>query len=293
MSARMFIFLFGAAYICYQVLATDYYLGEMMVESNVTLEAQTILSALNTAKLQVEIPIQSSHLVTVLHTELVAECVIVGDESSCSCSVGYIWSNEVCYTYNCCRETTCKQNVSHITPLCIAKVQVRITGSVTLNTGTWDGTQSSKLTDGFKLLNGFENLNVTGPRSDNKVADFEATVTVKMTTQKLLNIVTDLETNLKAVLQVNTEGMVTIESPNGTVCYESEPTLKCTYEEVTSSAAWYMSRGNSRFGLNNGSVVKLHHNCASAASCVAVTLKEVTGIWSGKYKAEIKIKLKL
>lgn len=52
------------------------------------------------------------------------ECLITGDETSCNCSVGYIWSNDVCYSSSdtCCREETCKKNVSHIVPLCIPKV---------------------------------------------------------------------------------------------------------------------------------------------------------------------------
>lgn len=51
------------------------------------------------------------------------ECLIVGDETTCNCSAGYIWSNEVCYSFSCCRETICSRNVSLITPLCVAKTK--------------------------------------------------------------------------------------------------------------------------------------------------------------------------
>lgn len=58
-----------------------------------------------------------------LFVPLPVECLIVGDETTCNCSVGYVWSNEVCYTSGCCTETTCKKNVSLITPLCVAKTK--------------------------------------------------------------------------------------------------------------------------------------------------------------------------
>lgn len=80
--------------------------------------------------------------------------------------------------------------------------------------------------------------------------------------------------------------MVTIESPENNVCYESSPILKCTFEEKTDSAGWNMSRKYERFELNDGSVVKLNKDCANNKdeSCVQVTLQGVTGIWDGKYK---------
>ncbi|XP_033504313.2 adhesion G protein-coupled receptor F4 [Epinephelus lanceolatus] len=281
MRCGAFLFLIGAVHICLQVIAAEnVYIAELMVESNVTLEAQTLLSAWNKTDLQVNQTIT----VTVSTPELVAECRIVGDESTCNCSTGYIWSNEVCYNYNCCRETSCTQNVSHITPLCVAKVKVRITGSVTK--GTWDSSIEGKLEAEFGRLNGFEFLNVTELRSGNTVANFEAAVSIKLKTSKLQETVKNLETKLKAAVQVETEGMVTIESPESAVCYESEPELKCTLEEKTDSSGWNMSRQDSRFELSEGSVVKLNHTCTTKEnmSCVAVKLQKVTGIWAGLYE---------
>lgn len=81
-------------------------------------------------------------------------------------------------------------------------------------------------------------------------------------------------------------GMVTIESPGTTVCYQSSPVLKCVFEEATGSAGWNMSSKNESFELNNGSVVQLNHSCSTEKykSCVAVTLHRVTGLWAGKYR---------
>ncbi|XP_049446606.1 adhesion G-protein coupled receptor F3 isoform X3 [Epinephelus fuscoguttatus] len=80
--------------------------------------------------------------------------------------------------------------------------------------------------------------------------------------------------------------MVTIESPEFAVCYESVPELKCTLEEKTDSSGWNMSRPDRRFELSEGSVVKLNHKCTTKEnmSCVAVKLQKVTGIWAGLYE---------
>ncbi|XP_031733169.1 adhesion G protein-coupled receptor F5-like [Anarrhichthys ocellatus] len=121
-----FILVFGTL-LDKKVLAEveDVYIAELMVESKVTLEANTVLSALNLNTAVSDST--TSNQVTVSHSELVAECLIVGDESNCNCSTGYTWSNPVCYKYNCCRETPCTKNMSQITPLCVAKVKGLVT----------------------------------------------------------------------------------------------------------------------------------------------------------------------
>ncbi|KAM6906827.1 adhesion G-protein coupled receptor F3 [Lycodopsis pacificus] len=283
MCSRVFVFLIGVVHIYFQVLAVvqDVYIAELMVESNVTLEANTVLSALRLTP-------AVSDLVTVSQSELVAECLIVGDESTCNCSTGYTWSNLVCYSYNCCRETPCAQNVSQITPLCVAKVEVHINGSVTMNEDTWDNTKIPTLQTQFEKLNGFDFLNVTGPRPDTtNVVDFEVAVSVKCPTSKLQTIVANLESSLGAVLQLDTFGLVTIEAPEAAVCYRSVPVLKCSFEETTGSVGWTLSTQYQRAELNNGKVVNLESICATPPeynSCATVTLQEVTGIWAGVYE---------
>nr|XP_020487140.1 adhesion G-protein coupled receptor F3-like isoform X1 [Labrus bergylta] len=286
MCAKLFMFLIGAAFIAHQLAAEEVYIAELMVESNVTLEAQTVLSALDQiTELQVT-DSSGNHAVTMRHDGLVAECLLFGDDTYCNCSENYIWSNEVCYTYNCCREATCNQNVSYIAPLCVAKVKVQMNGSVTLKDTTWDPSKTTMLEQGFAGLNGFEFLNVTGERLSGNIADFEATVSVKFPHSKLQEVMTALETKLGAVLLVDTLGMVTIESPDSSVCYNSTPTLKCTFEENTDSAGWHMSRENKRYELDRGIVVKLNNSCSTDEykSCIQVTLQGVTGIWAGTYE---------
>ncbi|XP_030262132.1 adhesion G protein-coupled receptor F5 [Sparus aurata] len=283
MCSRAIIFLVGAVYICHQVLAANVFIAELLVESNVTLEAQTILTALNeTGAITV-----NNTKVTFSEHRLIAECLIVGDETTCNCSVGYVWSNEVCYTSDCCTETTCKKNVSLITPLCVAKTKVDINGTITLaSTLTWDSTKTNTLETTLKKLNGFEGVNVTAQREGNTIVEFEAAVHVRLNTSQLQKLVYDLEGSLTGKLKVDTSGMVNIESPNSTVCYESTPTLKCKFEEETDSAVWSMSTQHQRFQLNTGIVVELINNCANETykSCTGVILKKVTEIWSGTYE---------
>ncbi|KAF1376295.1 hypothetical protein PFLUV_G00210020 [Perca fluviatilis] len=287
MCFKVFLFLIGAVYINCQIISEDVYIAELMVESNVTLDALTVLGALkNITDLIVTVNVQLPYnaTFTLQRTELIAECLIIGDNTQCNCSTGYIWSNQVCYNFNCCRESPCNQNVSNITPLCIAKVQVRINGSVIRPTPFTITDITTQLQNEFGRLNGFESLNVTN--QSNTVVGFEAAVSVKFNTSTLQSIVTGLESKLQAVLWVDVVGMVTIESPSATVLYESDPVLKCTFEEASGSAGWNMSTQYQRFELNTGSVVKLDYTCVTQEykSCVAVTLQKVTGLWSGTYE---------
>ncbi|XP_028254010.1 adhesion G-protein coupled receptor F2 [Parambassis ranga] len=290
MHSILLMFMIAAAYTYSQVFAEDVYVAELMVESNTTLDAQFILTLLNgTSSLWVTGAGGTNYTVT-LTNSLVAECLVIGDETSCNCSTGYAWSNEVCYKYNCCRETTCRQSVSMVTPLCVDKVEVVINGSIYTGTSIrWDASKGQTVKNSFETLNGLQTVNVTGPRaSDPTIIEFNSAVSVRVDTSKLQEVITSLTAALGAGVQifVDTLGMVNIEVPTTSVCYMSTPELKCTFEEATGSAAWYMSRQEKRFELNNGIVVQLNSICATTdyKSCIAVTLKNLTGIWEGTYE---------
>lgn len=286
MYSKVFIFLTGAVYIYYQVLAQDIYSAEIMVESNVTLDAQTVLSAINSTNLSL-----STQTVQITNTELVAECLIVGTDTNCNCSTNYLWSDEVCYNYNCCRDATCKQNVSYITPLCSPKVQVFINGSVQ-TAAAWNSAKTIMLQNEFQKLNAFQYVNVTGPRNDPTspsllYVDFQVAVSVRVLTSKLQDIVNNLTSLLTATIFVDTLGMVIVEAPETQVCYQSTPKLACKLEESTDSAGWNITTSNQRFELNNGSVVQLNTTCSTNTlyrSCIGVTLNKVTGTWEGTYE---------
>ncbi|XP_077367565.1 adhesion G-protein coupled receptor F3 [Festucalex cinctus] len=296
MSSSMLLYLMGSFYMYYQAYAAGtYYVAELLVESNVTLQAQTIMSVLNaTSNLQGAGDNGAFYTMTLDDRAMVAECQIFGDEYACNCSDGYIWSNEVCNNLNCCSETTCKHNVLIITPVCVAKVQVHLTGNSTLNGTTWDSNRTKEvrncnyLESAFQGLNGFEGLNITSLRLSNSSVDFEVDFSLKFETSKLQRIVSDLEASLGAVFSINSVGMVTIEPTDPFVPYMSELTLKCTLEEASDSSGWKISRMNECYELHNRSVVKVDSNCGTNEnkSCTAVTLRSVTSLWAGMYECE-------
>ncbi|KAK5880480.1 hypothetical protein CesoFtcFv8_023502 [Champsocephalus esox] len=290
MFSRACLFLIGAVYLYAQVIVAEYvFTAELMVASNVTQDANSILLALNTAEVQVD-----TTTVTILKSEVVAECLIIGDETSCNCSTGYIWSNPVCYNYNCCRETPCAQNVSDTTPLCIAKVNVLIKGSVRLNTPEiWGSNDETLLKAAFDVLNGFVSLNVTGERIEGEFTcvDFEANVSVRCSTPKLQAVVDEAQMNLNADISVDTVGMVAINSL-GKVLYQSVAVMTCTFVETNikmDSNGWNLFETvGERFPLNNGTVAKMNPACNSSEFCAQLTIQKVTDIWSGIYECEFK-----
>ncbi|XP_036066551.1 adhesion G protein-coupled receptor F5-like [Oryzias melastigma] len=287
MWTRAFIFLIASIYFI-QVISGEIYVSELTVESNVTLEASTILSSWSNG-LQLQVTDQSgqTQTVTLESREVTAECVVIGDEYNCSCSGGYVWSNEACYNFGCCNDSACLKNVSLVAPLCIPPVNVSINGTAVLSTAV-TAAQKTQIQTELEKLNGVISVTVLTPRSSptisNNIIDFVANASVRFNTTKLQEIVT----NLKAVLVaeytfVDTHGMVTIGAPNKTVDYKSQQNLRCDFDESTDFAGWNLSRTNERFELNNGRQLTVS-SCISTdyPSCVNVTLNEVTGILAGK-----------
>lgn len=76
-------------------VVADIYVAELMVESNATLEAKTILSALSTADLQVTDASGASHPVTLSHSELVAGTFPVQVTEQLTCVV-YVHISNTC-----------------------------------------------------------------------------------------------------------------------------------------------------------------------------------------------------
>ncbi|XP_047244281.1 adhesion G protein-coupled receptor F4 [Girardinichthys multiradiatus] len=272
----------------YQVISQEIYVSEVMVESNVTLTSASILASWNSSTTLTVTDGSTTHTVSISSSELVAECLVVGEDYSCNCSKGYAWSNEVCYYYGCCTEATCTKNVSQATSICVPKTQVRINGSVQLNSGPWDSVKTIVLQDGLKLLNGLVSTITTVPRSlTSPIADFVVNVSVRLDTPKLQDILTSLQSNLSSgPIYVDTKGMTNIYAPSGTVGYLENISLVCTLEEPTGTAGWNLSRQFERFSINNGLQARIYTDCAKEEykSCVAVNLTKVTGAWSGTYE---------
>lgn len=71
----------------YHAVGIDVFIAELMVESNVTLQVNTILSVLNTTSdLQVKDGSGASHTVTLQHSELVAGIMLGHLRSRMSCA---------------------------------------------------------------------------------------------------------------------------------------------------------------------------------------------------------------
>lgn len=85
--------------------------------------------------------------------------------------------------------------------------------------------------------------------------------------------------------------MVTILSPNTTMCYQSSPILTCTLEQATDGVGWNLLKTNERTPLSAGNVVKLNSSCATPdyRSCSGLTLQNVTGSWAGKYRRSTEV----
>ncbi|XP_034017789.1 adhesion G-protein coupled receptor F3 [Thalassophryne amazonica] len=79
--------------------------------------------------------------------------------------------------------------------------------------------------------------------------------------------------------------MVSIDSPNTTVCYNSIVTLKCAFKEPSDHIAWYMYKDSTRSVLCDGTVVTLQ-TCPTETykSCLQVKLNKVTGRWASTYE---------
>ncbi|KAG7259681.1 hypothetical protein CRUP_021686 [Coryphaenoides rupestris] len=105
------------------------------------------------------------------------------------------------------------------------------------------------------------------------IADFEANVSAVFETWKLLEVLGNLEMDLGADIVMDTVGLVEITSTAGPlVCYEATPVLTCTFNEVTSVAVWSLSRGDEFAELGNGSVSQITSGCGTAERPSCVVL---------------------
>ncbi|XP_046877386.1 adhesion G-protein coupled receptor F2 [Hypomesus transpacificus] len=262
-----------------QATGVETYHVEFVIESNVTMDISTVLGSLNPS--QISQP--GSFSVTKLN--LTAVCEIVGDQSTCNCSFGYVWSNAVCDSLRCCKDSSCSANISDFN-ICIPKVTVCLSGLVTaINKLTDSGPDlAKKLTDHFQELNGFKGLNVTGERTTS--ADFEVELSVLFENANLNRVIETLENKLEATITVVSSGLVSIQYPKEIVDYNSHQTLNCTYGRAIDSAGWDLTYGNIKSNINNGIVSEVTFesgNSSSHPSKTNIIIRKVTGNWAGKY----------
>ncbi|XP_056336583.1 adhesion G protein-coupled receptor F5 [Danio aesculapii] len=270
--------LFAALFIISQTSqagSTDVtYWAEVMIEGNKTLNVADYLPGLIGTVLDTG--------VTITGAEIAAECEIVGQNTTCWCGPGYVWSNYVCDNVNkCCNVYQCVANISYFTPLCLPIVNVSLIGTLT---GSSPSVQTMLL-NAFNVLNAFNSLTMqasllTGLNTYSH--NFTVSLSAVFATSKVQGIISTLLTNPAIyTLNVKTLGLVYIEAPTGKLCYNSRQQLNCTSIEAMSKCVWQMSRGDEApLTLGPGSEIMLSDTCTEMS---AVTLLKTNGYWSGTY----------
>ncbi|XP_051952339.1 adhesion G-protein coupled receptor F3-like isoform X1 [Xyrauchen texanus] len=220
--------------------------------------------------------------VTITNAEIVAECEIIGTNSTCWCGRDYVWSNLVCDSVNkCCNVDKCVANISHYTPLCLPKVNVSLSGLLT-------GSSSNVialLDSSFRVLNAFNSLTILNTNKtgiNTYTHNFSVSLSSVFSTTKVQSIINALLNNTTVYsLNVMSLGMVYIEAPEGKVCYNSKQQLNCMSVEQMEKCEWKMVRGDETpLILGPGSELTLSDTCTKTTT---VTLLKTNGYWSGTY----------
>ncbi|XP_061780425.2 adhesion G protein-coupled receptor F4 [Nerophis lumbriciformis] len=231
-----------------------------------------------TSDLQVTNVNGTCHKVTLVESQHVAVCGIVGNTSCCVGCHGNQRMDDNNITCNSGCATLCTQR--------LLPIEVHLNIKAELTATTWDSNKTGQVQTAFGRLNGFQHFKITPLRRSNRSADFQVVLGCKCQTAELQQLVSTLETSLAADIQVHTAGMVTLESVEALVPYMSAPMLKCTFEEMSSGANWKMFGSNGSVELRDSSVVKVDSSCATKEkkSCIVLRLQNITNIWTGTYE---------
>ncbi|KAF4082413.1 hypothetical protein AMELA_G00151540 [Ameiurus melas] len=248
--------------------AQDTYVAEVMIEGNATMDVSAFVS---------EMIMAITTTTSIVDAEIIGECELVGDETTCWCDSNYIWSDLVCDTFStCCNTIQCVANISDITPMCVPQVNVTISGVLTMSSIT---NIQTDLENAFKLLNGFNSF-TTAMISSGQT--FTVTLNATCKSAKLQNIISSIMTTYTFVTNFNmtTTGMVSIEIPQGKVCYNSQYKLNCSTEETMETCTWTLAYPNQYPQLLGiGSEVELLP-CSNQSS---INLLNIKGNWAGTY----------
>ncbi|KAK7150958.1 hypothetical protein R3I93_012026 [Phoxinus phoxinus] len=249
--------------------------AEVMIEGNKTLNVADQLPALINASLD-------TVGVKITNAEIAAECEIIGQNTTCWCGPGYVWSNFVCDSVNkCCNMDKCEANISYSTPLCLPRMNVSLIGMLTGSSST----VTTMLLKAFNVLNAFNSLTMQGSLltgSFTYAHNFTVSLSSLFATSKVQSIIDTLLADPTIYsLNMKSLGMAFIEAPTGKVCYNSKQQLNCTSIEVMSKCVWQMSRGEEvPLILGPGSEIMLSDTCTETTT---VTLLKTSGFWSGTY----------
>ncbi|KAG9282632.1 adhesion G-protein coupled receptor F3-like [Astyanax mexicanus] len=250
------------------------YIAEVMIEGNASLDVSAFLAGLQWL---------ATDTATIMEATLIAQCEIIGDETTCWCENGYIWSDVVCDSVKtCCNTVKCVANISDYTPLCVPKVNVSLVG--TIDTALLPADLETTLQTEFGAMNGFSSLNVT-KRTSGDGLDFVVNLSATFKTTKVEGILSTVQQSNAGILNINvtSRGLVSIDVPTWKVCYQSTRKLSCTIEEEMNSCMWQISRtdlGTQTVGA--GTEVDI----LSLPTCTldtAILLLNITSFWAGTY----------
>ncbi|XP_017575670.1 adhesion G protein-coupled receptor F4 [Pygocentrus nattereri] len=264
---------------CQQILhvgaTNETYVAEVMIEGNATLDVSSYLSGLQWL---------STGDATIMEASIIAECEIIGDETTCWCESNYIWSDVVCdYVNSCCifpHPSKCVANISDYTPLCVPKVNVTLNGFIDIPTEPVD--LRTVLTTQFSQMNGFNNIGVT---SRSGGADFTVNLSATFKTSKVQGILSALRSKFSDISNINVTsiGLANIEIPQKKVCYNSKLEITCSTEEKMDTCMWQISRADqSPQVVGTGTEVDMLFP-PSCGSFTAIGLKNITWFWAGIY----------
>ncbi|XP_072552082.1 adhesion G-protein coupled receptor F1 [Salminus brasiliensis] len=260
------------------------YVAEVMIEGNATLDISAFLSGLQWL---------TTETATIMEATLIAQCEIIGDETTCWCENDYIWSDIVCDSVNiCCNSIKCVANISDYTPLCVPKVNVSLIG--TADTSLLPSVLESTLKTQFEKMNGFTFLSVTDRISNVDGVDFLVNLSATFKTAKVEEILATIQeiepsiSNINVTSRVNFSfstitGLVSIDIPTNKVCYQSRRKLSCSIEEQMNSCMWQISRpdqGTQTVGAGTEVDILSLPSCTFDTS---IMLFNITSFWAGTY----------
>ncbi|XP_060721053.1 adhesion G-protein coupled receptor F3 [Tachysurus vachellii] len=248
--------------------ADDIYVAELMIEGNATMDVSGFVA-------EMIMPITAT--VSIVDAEIIAECELVGDETTCWCAANYIWSDLVIDTVpTCCNVLQCVANISDLTPMCVPQVNVTLSGIILMPVGY---NLQPALQTAFSAMNGFNSLTVTSVSTgQNFVVSLNATFRSSI----VQAIIASMRTSNLYIIDMNitSTGLVTMEIPIGKVCSYSQYRLNCSTDETMQTCTWLLSSGGQYPQTVGIGTEVIHLPCSNQT---AIDLLSINGNWAGTY----------
>ncbi|XP_064191232.1 adhesion G-protein coupled receptor F1-like isoform X1 [Anguilla rostrata] len=293
------VFLCFLGVFSYQIMQVSYaaesystYYAELIMESSALPNITEELASHRSINVLVD------KTATLKYVNITTECRIDNDKTNCTCKGDFIWSNDVCSFHpHCCTMEYCIMKTANLTPMCIPKLRVTVTGSITLQ-GEYQNDLADSNSEIFKFksveltnflkkafseLSGFDSLAITQFRKGSIIADFQMIVNAPFTSNDLSSKTRVLKENLTADIFLETKGLVIMEMPNMPVCFGCGIEISCEFQEVVDST-WQL-RKEGIVKIVNGTEVTIKAN--GRISNLSIT--KASAIWKGSYECIFRV----